>query len=73
MQKFTKEQDDLTNGDYIRSLTDEQLAVWLENFAESYVSFWIAPQDMCDFSHRKADIRIQLEWLQSEHIVEIEF
>ena len=58
----------MTNGERIRSMTNEQLAEFLEDFAEAYVSFWIMPLDQCDFSHREQDKKIQLSMLKSEYI-----
>ena len=58
----------MTNGERIRSMTDEQLAEFLEDFAEAYISFWIMPFDQCDFSHREQDKKLQLSMLKSEYI-----
>lgn len=49
-------------------MTDEQLAEFLEDFAEAYVSFWIMSFDQCDFSHREQDKKLQLSMLKSEYI-----
>lgn len=58
----------MTNGDKIRNLSDDELADFLEDFAEAYVSFWIMPGDQCDFSHREKDKQIQLEYLKSQYL-----
>ena len=64
----------MTNGDWVRSMTNEQLADWLEGFAEAFVSFWITPHDQVDWSRIKQnDYRIQLNWLNSEYSEEMEF
>ena len=49
-------------------MSEEEFAEWLEDFAEAYVSFWIMPRDMCDFSHRDRDKEIQLRMSKSEYI-----
>ena len=58
----------MTNGNRIRQMTDEELSDWMEDFAEAYVAFWIMPGDMCDFSHREEDKKIQLGMLRSEYV-----
>jgi len=45
----------MNNFDRIRQMSEEEFAEWLEDFAEAYVSFWIMPGSMCDFSHRDKD------------------
>lgn len=45
----------------------EEFVDWIENFAEAYVTFWIAPASECDFSHREQDKKIQLGYLKSEY------
>lgn len=57
----------MTQGDRIRAMTNEELAEWMEDFAEAYVCFWIIPGDQCDFSHREQDKLIQLDMLNSEY------
>ena len=61
----------MTNREWLRTLSDEQLAEWLEDHMEAYVRFWIMPD--CDFSHREEDKEILLNMLRSEHIGEVEF
>lgn len=58
----------MTNGERIRSMTNEEFAEFLEDFAEAYVTFWICPGEMCDFSHRECDKNIQLGMLNAEYI-----
>ena len=63
----------MTNREWLNSLSDIDFTNWLEDFAESYTTFWIMPFDKCDFSHRNDDKTIQLHWLGSEHRDEIGF
>lgn len=63
----------MTNREWLKTLTNDQFAEWLEDFAEGYVCFWILHYDMCDFSHRDDDKEIQLNWLNSEHNNEFKF
>ena len=63
----------MTHGDRIRAMTNEELAEWMEDFAEAYVSFWIMPGDQCDFSHRDQDKKLQLHMLNSEYRDSIPF
>lgn len=49
-------------------MSEEEFAEWLEDFAEAYVSFWIMPGSMCDFSHREKDKEIQLQMLKSDYV-----
>ena len=63
----------MTNREWLNSLTDVEFANWLEDFAESYITFWIMPFDKCDFSHRNYDKTVQLLWLESEHMEDVEF
>ena len=58
----------MNNFDRIRQMSEEEFVEWLEDFAEAYVSFWIMPSGMCDFSHREKDKKIQLEMLISEYV-----
>lgn len=48
-------------------MSEEEFAEWLEDFAEAYVSFWIMPYGMCDFSHREKDKEIQIQMLKSDY------
>lgn len=57
----------MKNSEWLKTLTNEQLVEWMEDFAEAYVCFWISPPEECDFSHRDDDKRIQLDWLDEEH------
>lgn len=58
----------MTNFDKIRQMTVEEFAEWMENFVEAYISFWIMPLDMCDFSHRDRDKKILLEVLKDDYV-----
>lgn len=48
-------------------MSEEEFAEWLEDFAEAYVSFWIMPYGMCDFSHREKDKEMQIQMLKSNY------
>ena len=58
----------MNNFDRIRQMSEEEFAEWLEDFVEAYVSFWIMPRGMCDFSHREKDKEIQLQMLKSDYV-----
>ncbi len=58
----------MDNFDRIRQMSVEEFVEWMEDFAEAYVSFWIIPGSMRDFSHREEDKKIQLEMLMSEYV-----
>ena len=58
----------MNNFDRIRQMSEEEFAEWLEDFVEAYVSFWIMPGGMCDFSHREKDKEIQLQMLKSDYV-----
>lgn len=57
----------MTKFDRIKRMSEDEFVEWLENFAEAYVAFWICPVSECDFSHREADKKIQLEMLREEY------
>ena len=57
----------MTNFDKIRQMPIEEFVDWMENFAEAYVGFWIAPASECDFNHGEQDKKIQLGYLKSEY------
>lgn len=57
----------MNNFDRIRQMSEKEFVEWLEDFAETYVSFWIMP-DGCDFSHRDEDKKIQFQMLKSDYI-----
>ena len=58
----------MNNFDKIRQMPEEEFVEWMEDFAEAYVSFWIMPGSMCDFSHRDKDKEIQLQMLKSDYV-----
>lgn len=47
----------MTNGEYIRSMSDEQLAEWLEIWFENICC-------VCDYGKC---VEMRLKWLQQEH------
>lgn len=61
----------LTNGDYIRSATDEELAEILEDIIKAHVGFWITPEAP-SLDHWEQDKKMQLEWLKSKRLQDVE-
>lgn len=55
----------MTNFERIKSMSEEEFADWLEDFAEAYVAFWL-PDICCQV--RKDDKKIQLDMVKSEYI-----
>lgn len=55
----------MTNFERIKSMSEEEFADWLEDFAEAYVAFWL-PSICCQV--REDDKKIQLDMLKSEYI-----
>ena len=58
----------MTNFDRIRQMSEEEFVELMEDFAEAYISFWIMPSEMGDFSHREKDKKIQLHMLKSDYV-----
>lgn len=54
-------------------MSEEEFVEWLEDTIEAYVSFWISPSEMCDFSHREKDKEMQLRMLKMKHADETAF
>ena len=63
----------MTNFDKIKKMSEEEFVEWLEDTIEAYVSFWISPSEMCDFSHREEDKKMQLRMLKKDYDNEIGF
>lgn len=55
----------MTNFEKIKSMSEEEFADWLEDFAETYVAFWLPGMW---YQVREDDKKIQLDMLKSEYI-----